>query len=213
MSPRERLADSLLTDLTSGDLPLAYFVAGEPADFIAPQIVFPGAFNPLHAGHRQIATLAAERLQSDVTFEISVHNVDKPDLSVLDLHSRLVQFSQAQVIFSRAPTFLEKSRLFPHATFLVGADTILRVGDVKYYAGESRAMQASIDEIAARGCRFLVFGRLVDGEFRSIAELSLPVELARICSGLSETHFRCDVASSEIRAARANSSHRDKRRD
>jgi cytidylyltransferase-like protein len=162
--------------------------------------IFPGAFNPLHDGHRAMIRLAAERLGVPVEFELSIHNVDKPPLDYLEMADRAAQFSEDQTLWlTRAPTFDEKSRLFSDATFVVGADTIARIADRKYYEDDERAMLSAIERIASRGCRFLVFGRKgADGKFESLAELNLPPQLSAICD-VPEHDFRADVSSTELR--------------
>ena len=45
-----------------------------------PQVLFPGAFNPMHDGHRTMVRLAEDVLGKPVTLEISAFNVDKPPL-------------------------------------------------------------------------------------------------------------------------------------
>src|SRR5207245_755539 len=46
-----------------------------------PAVLLPGSFNPLHLGHTTLADIAAKRLGSPVAFELSIANVDKPELS------------------------------------------------------------------------------------------------------------------------------------
>jgi nicotinic acid mononucleotide adenylyltransferase len=163
--------------------------------------IFPGAFNPLHDGHRTMAALAADHLGVPVEFELSIHNVDKPPLDYLEMADRTSQFSEDQTLWlTRAPTFDEKSRLFSDATFVVGADTIARIADPKYYDDDERAMTAAIERIASRGCRFLVFGRRnAEGQFKSLSELDLPTQLSAICDEVPERKFRADVSSTELR--------------
>ncbi len=165
------------------------------------RVIFPGAFNPLHDGHREMARIAAERLDVPMEFELSIHNVDKPPLDYLEMSDRAAQFSDDETLWlTRAPTFDEKSRLFSDATFVVGADTVARIADPKYYCDDERAMLAAVERIASRGCRFLVFGRTsAEGAFESLSQLELPPQLSAICEEVPEHKFRADVSSSELR--------------
>jgi len=165
--------------------------------------VFSGAFNPLHAGHLKMAHFAAQRLAAPAEFEISIENVDKPPLDYTEIAHRAAQFSQRQLPlwFTRAPTFAEKSDLFPGATFIVGADTLLRIGHCRYYNNDPRAAEAAIARIAKNGCRFLVFGRLVDTDFRSLADLELPASLRQLCDEIPSAEFREDISSTNLRSA------------
>jgi len=110
----------------------------------------------------------------------------------------MVQFGGEAVGLTRAPTFVKKAQLFPGATFVVGADTVERVGQVRYY-GHEAAMQQAIESIAAGGCRFLVFGRVIDGAFQTLEELRLPPRLAALCQGVPAEAFREDISSTELR--------------
>src|SRR5262249_43204035 len=97
-------------------------------------LLLPGSFNPMHAGHLLLALVAEEIAQQPLAFEISITNVDKPPLDGKTVRHRLAQFAgKAPVELTRAPTFLEKSRLFPRTTFVIGADTAGRLVAAKYY--------------------------------------------------------------------------------
>jgi hypothetical protein len=164
--------------------------------------IFPGAFNPLHRGHRGMAEVARRRLGQPVTFEISIANVDKPPLDYAEMASRAAQFGPDESLwFTRAPTFVEKARLFRGATFVVGVDTLTRLADPRYYGHDAAARDAALAEIAALGCRFLVFGRDTPTGFRALSDLSLPGALSAICQEVPPTAFREDISSTALRGA------------
>lgn len=168
--------------------------AGQPA------AVYPGAFNPLHVGHRRIVQVASEILGAAVEPEIAILNVDKPPLDYLEIARRVGQFERSQAVWlTRAATFDEKSRLFPATTFVVGTDTLRRIADPAYYGNDAGACRAAIERIAARGCRFLVFGRSAEGRFVTLEELDLPEPLRAICAGVPQDRFHEDVSSTAIR--------------
>jgi hypothetical protein len=99
-----------------------------------PMLILAGAFDPMHAGHQGMARIAREIAHQPVAFEISILNVDKPPLDYMEIERRLKQFPAEQAVYlTRAATFVEKSRLFPGAAFIVGADTIRRIAAPRYY--------------------------------------------------------------------------------
>ena len=170
------------------------------AEVDAPRAILPGAFNPVHVGHRRMMEIGEEVLGSAVEAEISILNVDKPPLDYHELDWRTGQFDPASVIWlTRLATFEEKSRRFPKATFLVGVDTLERIADARYYGNDPSACRAALGRIARRGCRFLVFGRSGDTRFVGLADLDLPHELASICREVPARRFREDVSSTDIR--------------
>ena len=174
-------------------------VAHGPRAEQPPEALFPGAFNPLHVGHRRMAALAARRLDVPVAFEISILNADKPPLDYTEMERRLAGFSPGETIwFSRAMTFERKSELFGGVTFIVGADTIRRIAEVRYY-GDAAARQAAFDRMASRGCRFLVFGRALGEGFHGLGDLDLPDALSTLCEGVPAEEFREDISSTELR--------------
>lgn len=178
---------------------------GVPADWTgsASPAIFPGAFNPLHPGHQKMAEIAERILGVPIEFEISILNVDKPPLDYAELRRRAGQFSVEEGVWlTRAPTFEEKSRRFPGAVFVVGADTIQRIADPRYYGNNAAARDAAIARIVDRGCRFLVFARCIEGRCLELDDLDLPPALRAICQGVPGGQFREDVASRDLRPER-----------
>ncbi len=162
--------------------------------------LFPGAFNPLHDGHRRMAGLATRMLDTITDFEISIFNVDKPPLELAEIERRLDQFGDDHSVWlTRAATFVDKSAIFPGTTFLVGADTVCRIADPKYYDRGPAGRDDAVHAIARRGCRFLVFGRAAEPGFMTLSKLTLPRELADICREVAELDFRVDVSSTDFR--------------
>jgi hypothetical protein len=167
-----------------------------------PVVLLPGSFNPMHAGHVLLARVAEELRQQPLAFEISVTNVDKPPLAGNTVRHRLTQFAwKSPVELTRAPTFLEKSRLFPRATFVIGADTAERLVAPKYYGDDEARMHVALEEIAGSGGSFLVAVRSdVAGRVRALSDIPVPRRYADLFTEIPESRFRLDTSSTEIRA-------------
>jgi hypothetical protein len=166
-----------------------------------PVVLFPGSFNPMHEGHVLLARVAEELRQQPVTFEISVTNVDKPPLAGETVRRRVAQFAwKWPVELTRAPTFVEKARLFPGTTFVVGEDTAERLFGPKYYGDDEARMHLALEEIASSGGSFLVAVRLdAAGRVRVLADIPVPRRYADLFTEIPEHLFRVDTSSSDIR--------------
>lgn len=197
---------------------------------LRPAGILPGSFNPLHAGHEQLRTCAERRLGAPVCFELAVRNADKPSIDAPTLLGRLAQFVAQPLLLTRAATFVEKARLYPGTTFVVGVDTARRIIDPRFYGSQEHHLQAALAEIAAARCRFLVAGRRMPllappespreerpgdvvmrgmhasgntGAFVTLADLPLPPGAEQLFEALPESEFRCDLSSTAIRLAEA----------
>ncbi len=162
----------------------------------SPLALLPGSFNPFHDGHARLAEVAAIRLGTPVAFELSLANVDKPELSPTEALRRLEAFrGVAPVWLTRAATFARKAELFPGCAFAIGYDTAVRLVDARYCGGDGAARDAMLDRFRAAGHRFVVGGRSIGGEFRTWnapawRDLFVP---------LGEEAFRVDRSSTELR--------------
>ncbi len=173
---------------------------------LKPQALLPGSFNPLHEGHTRLAAVAAVRLGMPVHFELSLTNVDKPEMPQVELQRRLHQFGSTNTVWvTRSATFAEKAVLFPGSAFILGWDTAVRVADPRYYGGAS-ARDEALQQLRELGCRLVVGGRVdTTGQFRVWDCAEAVAGFADLFLTLTEADFRVDLSSSQLRCRASES--------
>ena len=203
---RDILTPAALVDLQEGRSDVVWAEPGAESHVVLrnepPQVfhgVLCGSFNPLHAGHVDLAEVAERQLGGAVAFELTVTNADKPAIDPMTVLDRCGQPFTRPLCLTSADTFLAKSRLFPGTAFVVGFDTAERILQPRFYSATDGGLEGAIAELRANRTRFLVAGRLHEGRFQGIDELRIPEDAQGMFLGIPENEFRSDLSSTALR--------------
>ena len=173
-------------------------------------LMLAGSFRPLHRGHRALLNAAWEITGRTTTrcFEISISNVEKPDIAASDLERRLSQFRLETdiVVITRAATFVEKARLMPGTKFAIGFDTAVRLFDDRFYAPSNRDLLSStiaaMTALRELGSMFIVGGRHDSvGEFKTLSDLNIPAGFESLLIEIPEKDFSDPISSTQLRSS------------
>lgn len=150
-----------------------------------------------------MARVARQILGMEVSYELPIINADKPAIDASELSQRVSHFRKDENVWvTRLPTFEQKATLFSPVWFVVGIDTIQRIGELRYYNEDAQRQKTVFREWEELDVRFLVFGRSDSKRFRTLDDLNLPKSLRQLCRGVPRSDFDVDVSSTEIRRRR-----------
>jgi hypothetical protein len=162
-------------------------------------LILPGSFNPIHDGHYEMMRVAQDICGKPCAFELTLRNADKPDLDYLSVQERLNAIEDSDVWLTNQANFVDKAELFPQATFVLGTDTMTRIGEPRFYDDSLQKRDEAIRRLQELDIRFLVLGRLEGQRFVSLDDLSLPPSLHTLCQGVPESVYRNDLSSTQLR--------------
>lgn len=163
--------------------------------------VYSGSFNPLHSGHTELARVAREQLGGEVAYELSLANVDKGMIDSNQILTRVNQFKEhAPVVVTRASLFVDKAKLFPGRTFIIGTDTAERLPLLKYYNGDPASREAVFDELRRNNITFLVGARTKDGKTTQLSDCVIPEQYASMFKAIPLAEYNSLLSSSDVRA-------------
>ena len=151
---------------------------------------------------KRVGKLRGKRLKP--CFEISIRNVEKPEIATSDLERRLEQFQcdDDTLVITRAATFVEKARLMPGTTFAIGFDTAVRLFDDRFYDASDCGSPTivAMNELRSLDSSFVVGGRHDDdGIFRTASDLAIPEGFETLLLEIPEEKFSDPISSTDIR--------------
>jgi nicotinic acid mononucleotide adenylyltransferase len=162
----EEIANLLLYKDRPDVIPRCIRVYGiENRNLYSRKIIFAGSFDPCHKNHIEMARIAAKKYGTSVDFEISIINVDKPPIDYISLEDRITSIKDfhdpdfmGNIFVTNTPLFAEKANIFPNSTFIIGADTMNRLFDPRYYRPHENKYSL-LEHFRERHVDFLVFNR------------------------------------------------------
>ena len=196
-------------------------------------LVLPTSANPFHAGHEQLALAAASLLRSTghaplhLAFEVALYNADKAPIDASVALARIGQIagparvatpagmpqlsgSLYPALLTQAALFMDKARLMPGCSFVIGIDTAVRLLDPKYYGG-SEGLRQSLASLSDLGARFVVAARAAGAsrpgttteQVHTLAAFQhlIPAGYEDLFLELPASSFLAHISSSAIRAA------------
>ncbi len=161
-------------------------------------VLFPGSFNPLHDGHREMANTIRETVGRDTIFELGVDHPVKGRLSTPEIQDRALQFRGAfpLIISYGLPRIIDKMRFLDfRVPVVIGADTAQRFLDAAYYP-EYPDVNALAVDLRSKHAQFFVFPRQTEDGFLT-CENVVPAEYSDLFIPMQG---RWDISSTALRS-------------
>jgi len=171
-------------------------------DDYTPEALFPGSFNPPHAGHFGLAKEIERSFGKEVAFQISLDpppdHKSPPTLCNVLERIHLLR-GRACLVTKGDPLFIDKARKFPGVAFAIGSDALVRLLDPVW----GPPIEPMLAEFERLNTKFYVAGRLsTDGVFLRPEDVSIPPKYR---SMFITVPGRWDVSSSHIRFTKEES--------
>lgn len=133
-----------------------------------PCAIYPGAFNPPHKAHYQLANMAREKTGADVAYHINIDHPIKGTLTGQQILQRKKLLAGEKLLLSRdLPLYLDLARAYPGSPIVIGTDALQRMLDPKWGPNVYEMVQ----EFCQLGTVFYVGERIVNGQVLTADEV------------------------------------------
>lgn len=151
-------------------------------------LIYSGSFNPAHEGHRTIIDFCHSILDFDnLWIDICRNNFKKPKIDGIEVMQRADQFPNEFKCYTESPTLLGKAKeIGKPITFVIGQDIL------EFISHEDQ------DQLAKMGCKFLIFKRLINKEYKVGPYLN-PGLRHPLQEVVDNQFVQVDISSSKIR--------------
>lgn len=203
----EAISTMILDNLGSDVIPRYFRLKEKDTDISHShkhKVILSGSFDPCHRKHLEMAKIASQKYGVPVHFEISLTNVDKPPMDYISLEDRISSIQacydpdfMGDIFVTNTPLFAQKANIFPESTFILGADTMERLFNVKYYRPQDTT-QSLYKHFKEKRIDFLVFSR-------KGAKINISPEVRDIITIVPENDYIDDgISSTQIRKEQQN---------